>query len=92
MNKRGIELVDMCKSLELNIINGRKTGDPFGKYTCFTWNGNSVVDYLLTSDSLFPQISSLEVGEFLPWFSDHCPLHFTLEVHKYLEKAHQIPP
>ena len=76
-NKRGMELVDMCKSLELNIINARKTGDPFGKYTCFTWNGNNVVDYLLTSDSLFPQISSLEIGEFLPWFSDHCPLHFT---------------
>ena len=54
VNKGGIELVDMCKSLELNIINGRKTGDPFGKYTCFTWNGNSVVDYLLTPDSLFP--------------------------------------
>ena len=92
VNKRGIELVDMCKSFELNIINGRKTGDPFGKYTCFTWNGNSVVDYLSTPDSLFPQISSLEIREFLPWFSDYCPLHFTLEVHKYLEKAHQIPP
>ena len=73
VNQRGNELLDLCKSLDLNIVNGRKTGDLFG---------NSVVDYLLISESLFSQVSSLVVGELSPWLSDHCPIYYTLEVHK----------
>ena len=30
---RGEELLDLCKAFNLVIINGRKTGDPFGKIT-----------------------------------------------------------
>ena len=89
VNPRGNELLDMCRSLDLNIINGRKTGDPFGKYTCFKWNGNSVVDYLITSSSVFKKISTFEVGEFLPWLSDHCPLYFTTEIYNPLPKVTQ---
>ncbi len=74
VNPGGNDLLDMCRSLDLNIVNGRKTGDVFGKYTCFKWNGNSVVDYLITSSSVFQKNSIFEVGEFLPWLSDHCPL------------------
>ena len=59
INPRGTELLDMCKSLDLNIVNGRKTGDLFGNYTCIKWNGNSVVDYLLTSSCLFEKIAVL---------------------------------
>ena len=80
VNPRGNELLDMCKSLDLNIINGRKTGDLFGNYTCFKWNGSSVVDYLITSSSMFGNIPLFRVGEFLPWLSDHCPIYFTFEV------------
>ena len=32
---RGKEFLDLCKSLELTIINGRKVGDPFGSPTSF---------------------------------------------------------
>ena len=80
INARGTEILDMCKSLNINIVNGRKTGDIFGEYTCVKWNGNSVVDYLLTSASAFQKILYFKVGDFLPWLSDHCPLHFTLEL------------
>ncbi len=80
VNPRGNDLLDMCKSLDLNIVNGRKTGDLFGNYTCFKWNGNSVVDYLVASPSVFKNVSTFEVGEFLPWLSDHCPLYFTIEL------------
>ena len=48
---RGKELLEMCKSLGLLILNGRKVGDLFGKYTSFQWNGSSVVDYVLASNS-----------------------------------------
>ena len=61
-----------------------ETGDPFGSYTCFKWNGNSVVDYLVTSHILFKNISSFRVGEFLPWLSDHCPIYYTIELHNKL--------
>ena len=39
VNFSGKELLDKCKSLDLNIVNGRKTGDIFGSCTCFQYNG-----------------------------------------------------
>ena len=45
---RGKELIELCKALNLVILNGRKAGDLFGKCTSFQWNGASVVDYVLT--------------------------------------------
>ena len=81
VDPRGHDLLDMCKSLDLNIVNGRKSGDIFGEYTCIKYNGNSVVDYLITSPTTYERVSSFKVGEFLPWLSDHCPVYYTLEVH-----------
>ena len=85
LNERGKYLLDMCKGLDLSIINGRKTGNIFGNFTCFQWNGNSVVDYLITSEQLFKKIPNFKVGEFIPWLSDHCPLNFSLELNKTKE-------
>ena len=82
LDPRGQELLDMCKSLDINIVNGRKTGDPFGKYTCIKYNGNSIVDYVITSPTVYDKISLFKVGEFLPWLSDHCPLYYTIEISK----------
>ena len=69
----------MCKSLGLLILNGRKIGDIFGAYTSFQWNGNSVVDYVLTSHSLYHSINYFKVGKFIPWLSDHCALRYRLD-------------
>ena len=33
-DQRGKDLIDLCKSADLRIINSRKTGDPFGDFTC----------------------------------------------------------
>ena len=82
VDSRGQELLDMCKSLDINIVNGRRTGDPFGEYTCIKYNGNSVVDYVIASPTVYDKVSLFKVGEFLPWLSDHCPLYCTLEVSK----------
>ena len=76
---RGKELLELCKSLGLIILNGRKVGDLFGKYTSFQWNGCSVVDYVLASNSIYPSISYLKIGNFIPWLSDHCALRYTLD-------------
>ena len=71
-NSRGKDLLDICVVNDLLVVNGRKTGDIFGKYTSHNWNGSSVVDYLLCPSSFFGRISKFTVGEYIPWLSDHC--------------------
>ena len=72
VNSRGRELLDLCKLNRFLIVNGRKTGDVFGKNTCHNWNGSSVVDYFLSPISSFDSISTFAVGNYIPWLSDHC--------------------
>ena len=38
-NKRGKELLSLCKDLDMSILNGRTVGDIFGNFTCFRHNG-----------------------------------------------------
>ena len=75
---RGEELLELCKAHKLIILNGRKTGDPWGKITSYQWNGRAVVDYVLTSCELFDSITYFKVGDYSPWVSDHCPLLFEM--------------
>ena len=82
---RGKELLELCKSLGLITLNGRKIGDLFGNFTSFQWNGNSVVDYVLVDQSIFSSISFFKVGNFIPWLSDHCPIRFRLE--SYMDRT-----
>ena len=72
VNARGKELLDLWKLKKLEIINGRKPGDLFGKYTCHNWNSSSVFDYFLSSIPSSKCISSFCVGTCIPWLSDHC--------------------
>ena len=81
IDERGKEILELCKNFELSILNGRKNGDLVGHYTSFQWNGNSVVDYLITSEKIAQLIPLFNAGHFIPWLSDHCPLRFTLEFH-----------
>ena len=78
LNARGKELLDMCKTLDLCILNGRKTGDILGNFTSFQPRGNSVIDYGIISQSLFDYVTSFNVGNFMPWLSDHSPIHYSL--------------
>ena len=56
LNNSGKLLLNLCKETSLKILNGRKIGDTFGKYTCRTYNGCSVVDYTLISTSSFQNV------------------------------------
>jgi hypothetical protein len=44
--KRGSLLLDLCRSGDYRIANGRKVGDLSGKFTSIQWNGSAVVDYV----------------------------------------------
>ena len=46
------------------IINGRKTGDLFGKNTSYQWNGKAVVDYTIASMEIFDDITFFKVGNY----------------------------
>ena len=73
-NARGEELLDFCKTNEFAIVNGRKVGDIFGRCTSHQYNGSSAIDYLLTTTEGFSKVSSFEVGDYVPWLSDHSPI------------------
>jgi len=45
IDHRGTELLDLCIGHSLRILNGQLAGDSMGRYTCFTPNGSSTVDY-----------------------------------------------
>ena len=77
-NERGKHFLDLCKAYDMLIVNGRKTGDIFGKYTSFQWNGARVVDYVLSERAHQQKILDFKVGSFRPWLSDHCPLHYSV--------------
>ena len=79
-NKYGDNLLSLCKSVPLRICNGRKLGDILGNYTCFTYNGQSCVDYCLASPNLFEKIKTFSVCPLQPTLSDHCPIKVSIEV------------
>ena len=78
LTSRGKELIDICKINDIAIVNGRKIGDIFGKFTCHVWHGSSQIDYMLTPCDSFDNVICFEVGPFLPWLSDHCPVLTTI--------------
>lgn len=72
-NNSGKLLLNLCKESGLRILNGRKIGDPQGNFTCITYNGCSVVDYILVSQELLKCIGYFEVHNFTS-LSNHCAL------------------
>lgn len=57
INKHGKALLNLCRSQNIHILNGRVSGDIEGHLTCFTNMGSSTVDYTIASSTLFPSIT-----------------------------------
>jgi hypothetical protein len=62
IDTRGKELLDMCISNQLRILNGRTFGDSFGDYACYKSAGCIVVDYAIVSQHLLCQIFYLQIS------------------------------
>ena len=74
VNKHGNNLIDFCRSTNLKIVNGRKSGDSLGRFThCSNNNGASTVDYCLADDKIFLLIKNFTVQK-QTFLSDH--LHY----------------
>ena len=95
INPRGEELLELCKSLDMVILNGRKVGDLWGKMTSHQHNGSAVVDYVIVSVNLLREVGNFSVGEFSAWVSDHCHLLFEIKsvqnIPKQQEKLSGLP-
>lgn len=79
VTKRRRELAMLCKTTGLRIQNGRKG---ISEFTCYRYDGESVVDYLITTPSLenwMPQFQVLD----LDVNSDHCGIQYTLNIIKH---------
>lgn len=63
IDEHGKELLSLCKTSGLRILNGRTVGDTLGCCTCYSPNGvPSVIDYMLASASLLSNIEYFHVN------------------------------
>ena len=75
-NRYGERLLDLCKSLNMRTVNGRVGLDSEqGKPTCCTYNGESVIDYLITRHDNFRFVKYFCVNDFNSFFKS-CPNNF----------------
>ena len=72
VNKYGRKLIEVCKSLNMRIVNGRMN-DKQGIYTRVGTTGCSVVDYAIVDSNVAHYIASFQVDKSVPE-SDHRPL------------------
>ena len=86
LNSQGKELLDLCVSAQLRILNGRFIGDLLGNITCLNQRGNSIVDYAVASESLLSSVKYFTVKN-PNHFSDHNQLVTHLKCGFKLESA-----
>jgi exonuclease III len=79
VNKYGKELLDLCKSSNLRIMNGYYNADETDVFTCYTPLGQSVVDYLLCTPGVYSVLQKFEIGSKVVE-SDHTPLSFWFQI------------
>jgi hypothetical protein len=77
-NSYGVKLIDLCRSTNIRLVNGRLyKNNNVGMYTYVSQNGASVIDYVLTNEKKFSNISYFCVQQ-VNEFSDHAPIEFSL--------------
>ena len=73
-NSMGEKLVDLCRGHDLQLLNGRMSGDSHGAFTFYdTKEGASAIDIAVTSDPLYSLIRSFNVCR-QDEFSKHCKI------------------
>jgi hypothetical protein len=73
VNTFGRKLLELCKTTQMLILNGRHLGDKGGKFTFFCSRGMSVNDYCIVSNSMWSLVNNFRIDDFNE-FSDHAPL------------------
>ena len=71
-------LTNICIGNHLITLNGRTIGDLLGQYTCHTYNGASIADYVIVSHDLLASVVGFRFDD-ITEYSHHSCLSFTLE-------------
>ena len=81
VNKNGKALINMCKANNVIIVNGRTGCDRnIGDVTFKGHNGNSTIDYCITTPNMIPHIQNFQVDIPDQNLSDkHSPIILTLK-------------
>lgn len=83
VNEYGRDMLEICRSCNLVIVNGRSKSDKEGNFTRVGSTGRSVVDYVLAGKTTFDRISEFTVdGGAVE--SDHRPLCYNLTTNNSL--------
>ena len=92
IDSNGRNLINLCNDFNLGILNGRFGKDKnIGQFTCVKTIGQSVVDYIITSATLFPCVLDFYVDNFDNCMSDvHLPLCTTLKVENENKKQKEV--
>ena len=79
VNENGKQLLNMWKTDNMFIVNGRIGSDPKCDFTCHTARGQSVADYVIVDGFLLRNISVFSVNKLCP-LSDHCRISIHLKL------------
>ena len=77
LNSFGKKLLEICKQTDMVILNGRCLGDLNGQTSCYKYNGSSVVDYGISSKSIYNDIIYYCIHK-PNHLSDHAPMTLCL--------------
>ncbi len=77
INSYGRDLIDLCCSLGIHMMNGRSTSDPDGSFTCFSGEGTSLVDYCICTSGIYELPYDFKVHTRCE--SDHFPVTLHLK-------------
>ena len=82
--KEELYLLKTCNNHNFRIGNGKTSEDRLGNYTCFSYEGASVVDYLIVEETIYEKILNFRILP--PTFdSKHSPIVATLKCHTKLQ-------
>lgn len=77
-NRFGEYLLELCKATNMCVVNWRSgCHDDNGCFTCYTHNGESLIDYVITNYSLMKNIRNFKVHGYKE-YSNHAPISFGL--------------
>lgn len=89
-NSYGKQIIELCTSAQLRILNGRTLGDSKGKVTFINHNGISIDDYCIFSSEFLSSIINFTVDQFESTVSDHCPITVNLMSHFNKKQQEQL--
>ena len=90
-NKHGTQLLDLCKSTGMLILNGRMGRDKgIGEFTRDDTTGRSVVDYMIGTPRLFDLVQHFQVLDKFPE-SDHRAISLSMTSSRCIANNDKLP-